>query len=324
MIKPNLLTIRNITIVKDDQARDEDALSQLARYKKIYTDFGNEDVIDIVQGMIDLKFAIYRLEIALPYFNWSIPRSRQAFYSIVLIIKGAGEILVGDLHFPTKDYTLFIVPEKTIYSGHYHEGQCAGYLMNFGLDFFSNHTVAVRTVLQHRIFRHIITPCLYLEPKQGEVLALIFENIHKEFREGGDSYLEMMEIKMMELFIQLDRMFMSAGLVGAEIDHHIILEHFEDLVEANFRRERSVQYYAGLLHVHPNHLNYLVKKHSGSTAKENIIKRVISEAKHLLSNTRQPIKEIATMTGFSDPNNFSTFFQKHAGCSPVGYRASSK
>lgn len=313
----------NSFMATDHQSDPEDDLSILSGYKKIYTDFSNEDVIDMEHRMQGPMFAMYRLEIAVPYFNGVIPRSRQPLYSIVFILTGAGEITVGDFNFKIRDRMLFIVPAKSVHYAHYQTLKCSGFLLNFDIDFFSDKAIAMRTVLQHKIFKHVIKPYLYLDPAQTDTLTPIFESIHQEFRGIRENHLEMVEIKMLELFINLDRLFISAGQIGDEIDHHVIFEQFIDFVEGNYRKERSVQYYARLLRVHPNHLNYLVKKHSGHTAKENIIRRIINEAKHLLLTTRQPIKDIAVATGFSDPNNFSTFFQKHAGCSPVAFREGS-
>jgi len=83
---------------------------------------------------------------------------------------------------------------------------------------------------------------------------------------------------------------------------------------------RSVQYYAKLLYVHPNHLNAVVKKETGKPAKTHIHQQLIDEAKLLLIETDLSVKEIAYRLGFREPAHFHTFFRKHTSSTPIGYR----
>jgi AraC-like DNA-binding protein len=76
------------------------------------------------------------------------------------------------------------------------------------------------------------------------------------------------------------------------------------------------------LHVHPNHLNAVIKNRTGITAKESIQNRVLLEAKYLLHNTNLSVKEISAKIGFEDPNYFTTFFTKLEKISPAVYRSS--
>ena len=99
-----------------------------------------------------------------------------------------------------------------------------------------------------------------------------------------------------------------------------IIKQFVDLLDLHFSKEHSVKFYADQLSMHPNHLNALVKKHTGMSAKESIQNRILLEIKYLLHSTKLPIKEIASQMGFSDPNYFTTFFKRFENRSPVTYR----
>jgi AraC family transcriptional regulator, transcriptional activator of pobA len=100
-----------------------------------------------------------------------------------------------------------------------------------------------------------------------------------------------------------------------------IIRRFIDLLEVNFPQERSVKFYAGQLTMHPNHLNSLIKKHTGLTAKESIQNRVLLEMKYLLHSTNLSIKEISNQVGFNDPNYFTSFFTRFENMSPGNYRS---
>ena len=69
--------------------------------------------------------------------------------------------------------------------------------------------------------------------------------------------------------------------------------------------------------MHPNHLNALIKKHTGLSAKESIQNKILLETKYLLHSTKLPIKQISVQMGFNDPNYFTTFFKRSENLSPV-------
>ena len=83
---------------------------------------------------------------------------------------------------------------------------------------------------------------------------------------------------------------------------------------------RSVRYYAGLLFVHPNHLNAVIKKSTGRPAISHIHQQVIDEAKLLLGHTGLSVKEIAYRLAFREPAHFHTFFRKNTRQTPIEYR----
>jgi AraC family transcriptional activator of pobA len=82
--------------------------------------------------------------------------------------------------------------------------------------------------------------------------------------------------------------------------------------------------FADLLHVHVNHLNFVVKKHTGKTTRAIIHERVITEAKTLLRNTNWNIAEIAYALGFEYPSHFNKYFKQLASVTPLEFRAGRK
>ncbi|MCM1518347.1 MAG: helix-turn-helix domain-containing protein [Pseudoflavonifractor sp.] len=101
-----------------------------------------------------------------------------------------------------------------------------------------------------------------------------------------------------------------------------ILLKFMTLVARDFRRERSVSYYAEQLCVTPKHLSAVVKDASGRTAGEWIDSHVALEAKILLKNTGMTIQEISTALNFANQSFFGKYFKHLTGMSPREYRIS--
>ncbi|HEY8916295.1 MAG TPA: helix-turn-helix transcriptional regulator [Chitinophaga sp.] len=82
--------------------------------------------------------------------------------------------------------------------------------------------------------------------------------------------------------------------------------------------------FADLLHVHVNHLNSVVKKHTNKTTREIIHERVIAEAKTLLRNTNWNISEIAYALGFEYPSHFNKYFKQLTTQTPLEFRMGKK
>jgi len=69
------------------------------------------------------------------------------------------------------------------------------------------------------------------------------------------------------------------------------------------------------------YLTTLFKQHAGISLKQQILQSKTDVAKSFLSETTQPVSQIAYSLGFSDAHNFSNAFRKQTGLSPSEYRA---
>lgn len=102
----------------------------------------------------------------------------------------------------------------------------------------------------------------------------------------------------------------------------ITFEFLKNVFE-NFRTEKTLQFYANEQQLTIRHLSSVVKGVTQKTANQIISEFVMNEAKILLSTSKEPVHEIATVLKFSDPYSFSHFFKKHEGMSPIHYRTQS-
>lgn len=99
-----------------------------------------------------------------------------------------------------------------------------------------------------------------------------------------------------------------------------ILVKYVQVLEENYKIEKSVAFYADHLNITPNYLTILCKKHFGLSSGQLIHNRLLLEAKRLLQVTDTSIKEISYELGFEDLANFSNFFKKQTGISPRAFR----
>lgn len=99
-----------------------------------------------------------------------------------------------------------------------------------------------------------------------------------------------------------------------------LMMRFLDLLNENYKNERTVQFYADVLCITPGYLSKVLKEVSGKTANQLIDEAVILEAKLLLHTPVLSIAEIAEELKFSDQSFFGKFFKKHTGYSPTAFR----
>ena len=92
------------------------------------------------------------------------------------------------------------------------------------------------------------------------------------------------------------------------------------MLEAEYRKERSVVYFANRLCISPKHLSMVVKKVSGRTASDWIDEYVVLEAKQMLRTTTLTVQEVSRELNFANQSFFGKYFKKHVGMSPSEYR----
>lgn len=214
---------------------------------------------------------------------------------------------------------LFVIPPGSSADGATHGKD--GLLIRFGEELFAEAAVAKSCIAHRKLLRSKGLVKFDLSDNNATCIEQILKSIAIELSSDHPERIDMIAIKLLELLIFCEGLDNGMAMIVSAVDPHPIIEQFNELLERSYTRERSVRYYADTLGIHPNHLNYLLKKHTRFNAKESINNRVVQRSKQLLAQSGLIIKEIAYQLGFDDPNNFSTFFQKYTGVSPVAFRS---
>ena len=99
---------------------------------------------------------------------------------------------------------------------------------------------------------------------------------------------------------------------------------FKDLVFEYYRQHHKIHFYAERLSVSDIYLSRIVKAETGQTIHEHITRLLYTEAKKMLSCSKNNIQKITDTLGFTDQASFSKFFKRFSGISPTEYRNSIK
>lgn len=93
-----------------------------------------------------------------------------------------------------------------------------------------------------------------------------------------------------------------------------------DYIANNHNKDIKVEDIAARVKLHPKYAMNLFKNMLNVSIKQYLIIMRVNHAKVLLGNTRNPIKSIATSSGFKHPSSFFAAFKMHTGVTPQEYR----
>jgi len=172
-------------------------------------------------------------------------------------------------------------------------------------------------------------PCLPLDKEEWTEISRALEEL---FEEGRARREDAISVEIMRMLFRttayrvcrvIDRRIeRQSG--GGPVSRNRNDEHFKafiDSLSANYIRERSVGFYADLLHLTPKYLTTVIRLTTGRTAAEWIDDYVVLEAKNLLKYSTMSIQEIAYALNFPNQSFFGKYFKNHTGLTPSAYRA---
>ena len=130
---------------------------------------------------------------------------------------------------------------------------------------------------------------------------------------GGTNYDPILVSLLVGL---LNKIYLLRPMEGARNKRSRRLEQLIDIVEENYTKHHSVQFYAAELGISAKRLNEILKQRIGLTLNQFIANMIILEAKRRLVLVDKNVNDIAYELGFKEQAYFSRFFKKHTGETP--------
>ena len=147
----------------------------------------------------------------------------------------------------------------------------------------------------------------------------LFRNMINELQMCKENYAEMMEMNLRQIFILLQRFFVS----NSKTENARIVEEI-DKATAYFNEHYSesinIDEYAANNHFSVSWFIRNFKKCTGSTPMQYILSKRIYNAEVLLRDPSYNMSEIARIVGYDNPLYFSRIFKKAKGLSPSEFR----
>ena len=150
-------------------------------------------------------------------------------------------------------------------------------------------------------------------------LQSYYRFIHKESKECGKYRLEIIRsifyALVLEILAEYEKIF-EVEDVTSDIKANNLSDNFFRLLATNYRKNRSVKYYAERLNLTPKYLSTAIKRVTGRPILDWIHEAILIDAKLLLRTTNMTLQEISDQLNFSSPSAFVQFIKKHTGKTP--------
>jgi AraC family transcriptional activator of pobA len=170
-------------------------------------------------------------------------------------------------------------------------------------------------------------PVFQLTPAEATRAAAIFTHMHEELASDYAHKYDLLRAYVLEL-LHLGQKRQPATTLHPAHSAARLASRFVELLERQFPLTtaqqqvplRTAKDFADQLAVHVNHLNKVLKAHTGRTTTDLIGGRLAQEAKVLLHQSDWTLGEIAERLGFVDVAHFSHFFRRYGTVSPGAFR----
>ncbi len=249
---------------------------------------------------------------------------RLSYYSVILILKGAGQLKADFSEWGFTDGSLmFFAPYQPFMINE--TEAINGFVINFHADFFCIHKHQKEVACNGVLFNNIYEPP-FLSVNDDSIPAFLnlINQMKTETQNPALAQYEILISYLKIFLINASRLKLNdmpeAALTAIDAKEPFILQGLKKAIEDNYSTTHAPADYAGMLNISPKALARITKTHFNKTLTNLISERIIIEAKRELYLTNKPIKAIAYELGFDDEYYFSRFFKKNADISPQLYR----
>lgn len=167
-------------------------------------------------------------------------------------------------------------------------------------------------------------PDLYRE-EQLRSADLLFENLCLLYENREHSNRRIMAMNLVICYMY-EMYELTSPLVQTQMEedqnnhYNRTVNSFYDLAVIHSEKNRSIEFYAGLLNMSSRYLYKIVQTSIHITPKQFIDDVVISSVKRLLLTTTLSNQQIADRFNFPDQSSFGQYFKRCTGISPSAFR----
>ena len=235
------------------------------------------------------------------------------YYEIVWVIKGKGTLFVDFREYAIENNTIFCLKP-----GQAHRfllnPLMEGFVISFTESFFNLAAYEFDIFGQFSLYQ-IFSQCRPIEVEQaiGTEIKDISLKMMKEYENQCSFKAEILKKYFKIFLIFLSRQIEIFDERVEQSKETELVKRFMEMLDKSFRESKMVSEYAVQLFISANHLNRMVKKITGYSAKHHIGHRIVLEAKRMARYSDSGMKEIAYDLGFLDTAHFSRFFKSFAG-----------
>lgn len=249
--------------------------------------------------------------------------ARSPMHHFFFLLSGTVLVETGEKTYLIKEHNLVVIPSGQLFSIKYFEN-ATGYMGGFTNLFISGQHTAENPISRYDFLRIWGSPKIELSPEDYSRQLPLFNRIYAEYSSRVPN-MEIIKAYLCAILAEADAIYRQT-ISRVQMQNNNICNRFLDEL---FNKETetpklSVNEYASILSISPNHLNKVVKATTGKSPSTWIEESIILKAKLLLKCTSLPLSEVAARAGILDQSYFARRFRQHEGMTPSEYRQREK
>jgi len=253
--------------------------------------------------------------------NWIIRSHRHSgFFQILFLSKGRGTFMEGERAQALRSPCAVLVPPQTVH-GFRFSRDVRGHVVTLVAARLEQAFAEAPEVLRLTSKARVVD--LSADRIAADQCALGIGAVAEEFEGHRSSRSALMHANLLTALVWLARAAERNDGNFKPSRAYRQAMNFRVLVDAHFRSEHGVRFYAKQLGITPTHLNRIAREVFDCSALGLIGGRLLMEARRELTFTVRPVNLIAESLGFSDAAYFTRFFTRHVGVSPRRFRTAS-
>jgi len=283
-------------------------------------------LLDVQHYPVDSNYFVIQNRETYPVKDYISPHRRK-FYKIFHMTSGTGILTVGLHQYEMGPNEIGFLHPDEIVSWQTTSKETGGHFCLIHPDFFGRDAEHVLQWLRQFPYFSPDKAVVQLQEDQSAAINGYFSTMLREAQSDSEDNKQAIMLQLQLLLLESQRAGKNRMQTEVQESYGHIYK-FLSLLEASFQVQnrnalsklKTAAEFADELHVHPNYLNSLVKKHTGKTVRDHIQERLLHEAKSLLVHTDWGINEISDGLGFSGQAAFTSFFKKKENISPLAFR----
>jgi AraC family transcriptional activator of pobA len=260
--------------------------------------------------------------------NYLSPNRRE-FYKVLFITAGVGVMTIGlNTYYIEKPTILFIHPNDII-SWKRMSDESGGFYVLFKKNFINENQQLKAAIDKYHLFSDKSKSVININDSDVSGIEAHFKKIQEEEMGTSKFKEDTMQVYLQLLLIDSMKIgdFPKPNNVSDEFKYvhgffNLLEKETSNINNTTPIRLKTAKEFAASLSVHPNHLNALLKKHTGQNVSTHIKNRLLEETKILLLQTKWSLQEVGYSIGFTEQSNFNMFFKKNTGVTPAEFRKS--
>lgn len=255
------------------------------------------------------------------HFSVKYPH-RHDFFEVLYLSKGTGFHVIDGNKYEIKPPCVFFMSPGQAHKIEF-SSDIEGYIYIFTPEFYLINQTNQNRLIEFPFFftiRQENRPLMLDSADDIQFLETLFKKGITEIEKGNQFSVDLLRSVLDLILTSCAVLYKPDEKLISKGRGNIMVKKFLQLVEENYHKNLTVNEYAGMLAITPNHLTQTVTLLTGKTTSQIIKAKQVLEIKRLLVHTNLSVTEIAGRLNFPDQSYFTKFFKRETGFSPLQYR----